>query len=106
MLVKRFKNGNFNVKLEKDEHLHDGTLVHLIWALYDKDCRLFGEEYCLGNAIGMAADVYCYYTDKVVTIPYSVLDELEAGKTVKLYAHNMNEYEKELYNELVERGEL
>ena len=105
MLVKRFKNGNFNVKLEKNEELKEGTLIHLIWALNDYDCSLFGEEYCISN-YEMGVDMYCYYNDMVVTIPYHVLDELEAGKTIKLYAHKMNEYDKELYNELVEAGEI
>ena len=105
MLVKRFGNGNFNVKLEKDECLHDGVLVHLIWALGDYDCQLFGEEYCLSNW-EMACDMYCYYTGKIIRIPYSVLEDLEAGKTIKLYAHIPDEYEIELYNDLVESGEL
>lgn len=106
MLVKRFKNGNFNVKLDGHESPHESALVNLIWALQDNDCQLFGDEYCLGNAIGMAVDMYCYYTDMVVTIPYRALDDLENGKTVKLYAHNMNEWEKEEYDRLVELEEL
>ena len=106
MYVKRFKNGNFNVKLEKNEELHDGVLVHLIWALYDNDCTLFGDEYCLGNAVGMAVDMYCYYNDKLVTIPYPLLDDLEKGKTIKLHARELDEYDREKYKRLEELGEL
>lgn len=105
MDVKRFKNGNFNVKLEKDEELHDGVLVHLIWALGDKDCSLFGDEYCLSN-YEMALDMYCWYNDKLVTIPYSLLDDLEKGKTIKLYARELDEYDREEYKRLEELGEL
>lgn len=109
MLVKRFKNGNFNLKMEAadfDMLKHESSLVLTIWALQDYDCQLFGDEYCLGNAIGMAVDMYCYYTDMVVTIPYSLLDDLEAGKTIKLYAHKMDDWELEEYNRLVDIGEL
>lgn len=106
MLVKRFGNGNFNIKMEKDDFdIKESTLVKVIWALYDHDCSLFGEEYCLSN-YEMAVDLYCYYNGMVVTLPYSILDDLEKGKTVKLYAHKMSEYELEVYNDLVESGEL
>lgn len=106
MIVKRFKNGNFNVKREPGEVFHDGALVHLIWALQDYDCQIFGDEYCLGNAIGMAVDMYSYYTDKLIMIPYPLLDDLEAGKTIKLYARNLDKWDREEYNRLVEIGEL
>lgn len=100
MIVKKFKNGNYNVKMEKDDFNWESTLVNLLWALEDHDCKLFGDEYCLGNAIGMAVDVYDYYTDKLVMIPYSVLDELEKGKTIKLYARRLNEFDREEYKRL------
>lgn len=106
MLVKRFKNGNFNVKLDGYESKHESILVNLIWALQDNDCQLFGDEYCIGNALGMAVDMYCYYNDLVITIPYYLLDDLEKGKTIKLYAHNMNEWEKEEFKRLTDLGEL
>ena len=105
MNIKRFKNGNFTAKIDGMECKQESTLVNLLWGLYDADCVLFGKEYCLGN-FDMAVDVYCYYTDKVVTIPYSVFDELNAGKTVRLYAHKPNEYEREELERLEELGEL
>lgn len=105
MIVKRFKNGNFNIKLEKDEELHDGVLVHLIWALQDNDCQLFGDEYCLSNW-DMACDMYSYYTDKLIRIPYSLLDDLENGKTIKLYARKLDKWDREEYKRLEELGEL
>lgn len=105
MLVKRFKNGNFNVKMEGADFNRESTLVNLIWALQDYDCNLFGDEYCISN-YEMGLDMYCYYTDMIVSIQYRVLEDLENGKTIKLYAHKMDEYEKEEYNRLVEFGEL
>lgn len=54
----------------------------------------------------MAVDVYDYYTDKLVRIPYFVLDDLEMGKTVKLYARNLNEFDREEYDRLEALGEI
>ena len=100
MIVKKFKNGNYNVKMEKNDFNQENTLINLLWALGEYDCSLFGDEYCLGNTIGMAVDVYDYYTDKLVMIPYSILDDLEMGKTVKLYARKLNEFDREKYKRL------
>lgn len=105
MLVKRFKNGNFNVKMEESDFNRESMLVNLIWALQEKDCNIFGEEYCMGN-MEMAVDMYCYYNGLIVRIPYSVLDSLESGKTVKLYAHIPDEYEIKEIGRLTEAGDL
>lgn len=106
MIVKKFKNGNYNVKMEKDDFNQESTLVNLLWALGDHDCQLFGDEYCLGNAVGMAVDLYDCYTDKLVRIPYFVLDELETGKTVKLYARKLDEFNREEYKHLAALEEI
>lgn len=105
MLVKRFKNGNYNVKMESDDFNSEGTLINLIWVMYDVDCVLFGEEYCLSNW-EMAVDMYDCYNDTLVRIPYSILNDLEEGKTVKLYARKLDEYDREEYKRLEELGEL
>lgn len=86
--------------MEKDDFNQESTLVNLLWALGEYDCGLFGDEYCLGNAVSMAVDVYDYYTDKLVMIPYFILDDLEMGKTVKLYARKLNEFDREEYDRL------
>ena len=106
MIVKKFKNGNYNVKMEKDDFSQESTLIDLLWALGEYDCCLFGDEYCLGNAVGMAVDLYDFYTDKLVMIPYSVLDDLEMGKTVKLYARKLDEFDREEYDRLEALGEI
>lgn len=106
MIVKKFKNGNYNVKMEKDDFNQESTLINLLWALGEYDCSLFGDEYCLGNAIGMGVDLYDYYTDKLVSIPYSVLDDLEMGKTVKLYARKLDEFDREEYDRMEALGEI
>lgn len=99
MIIKRFKNGNFTAKMEESDNNREGTLINLIWALYDADCELFGEEYCISNW-EMAVDMYCYYTDKIVHIPYSCLEQLETGKTVRLYARIPDEYDREQLAEM------
>ena len=104
MLLKKFKNGNVNVKLETDDK-KDDLLIDLINNLYDLDFGLFGEEYCLNN-FTMGVDLYDYYNNKVITIIYSELYELKPGYTLKLYSRCLNDYDTELYNELVERDEL
>lgn len=106
MIVKKFKNGNYNVKMEKADFDQESTLINLLWALGDHDCTLFGDEYCLGNAVGVAVDLYDYYTDKLVMIPYFILDDVEKGKTVKLYARNLDEFDREEYDRLEALGEI
>ena len=98
MIIKRFKNGNFTAKMEDSDHNREGTLIKLIWALYDADCELFGEEYCISNW-EMACDMYCYYTDRIIRIPYSLLSALEAGKTVRLYARIPDQWDREQLEE-------
>lgn len=106
MIVKRFKNGNFNVKMEKEDfNSRDGTLIEVIWTLGNKDCYLFGEEYCLSNW-EMAVDMYDCYMDRLVRIPYSVLDDLENGKTIKLYSREMTEEDRGTQEYLIDIGEI
>ena len=106
MRINRFRNGNFNIKFEKEDFDHrEGTLINVINALYDYDCSIFGEEYCLSN-YDMAIDLYCYYTDMLVRIPYRLLNDLEDGKTIKLYARKLTLDDREEYDRLIELGEL
>lgn len=105
MIVRRFKNGNYAAKAEPSDFDQEGLLIHLLWALGDKDCSLFGEEYCLSN-YEMACDVYDCYNDTLVRIPYGVLADLEAGKAIRLYARKLSDDEREEYKELEELGAL
>jgi hypothetical protein len=99
MIINRFKNGNFTAKMEETDHNGEGTLINLIYGLYDEDCVLFGEEYCISNW-EMAVDMYCYYTDSLIRIPYSILEDLENGRTVRLYARELNEYDRAELSEM------
>lgn len=55
MIITKYKNGNFRVRKE------DGDDMNLLFALCNSaelDLELAGDEFCLGNAIGMAQDLY------------------------------------------------
>lgn len=69
MIIKRFKNGNYNVRRDAGEN------ENLIVALCNSAELDFyfpegekGEPFCLGNAIGMAQDLYNANTGKVYMI--------------------------------------
>lgn len=93
MIINRYKNGNFTAKMEESDYNRESTLINLIWGLYDADCTLFGDEYCISNW-EMAVDMYCHYTDRLIRIPYSILEDLENGRTVRLYARKLDEYDR------------
>ena len=93
MIIRRYKNGNFTAKMDDMDQNGESTLINLIWGLFDADCTLFGEEYCISNW-EMAVDMYCYYTDRLIRIPYSILEDLENGRTVRLYARKLDEYDR------------
>lgn len=104
MEVKRHKNGDYTLKAEPEDYNREGMLINVIWAL--DDCQVFGDEYCLGNALGMAVDLYDTYTDKVVRLPYASVEDLKNGHRVVLRSHKMDKWERARYDELAALGEL
>lgn len=87
MIVERKPNGDYLAQTEPSDTVPEqrGTLlVLLLWAM--EDCALMGEEYCLSN-YEMAADVYDYYSGKVIRLPYSQVDRLAEGP-VTFYARD------------------
>lgn len=91
MIVERKPNGDYLAQAEPSDtapEQRETLLVLLLWALGDSDCSFLGEEYCLGNALGMAADVYDYYSGKVIRLPYSQVDKLAEGKPITFYARD------------------
>ena len=106
MLVERHDFGYTLKAEEEDFYEREEMLILAVWALGDMDCSLFGEEYCLGNALGMAIDLFDFYTGKIVRFPYVEAESLKEGKTITLYSHEMNEWEHKKYEELIASGEL
>lgn len=90
----RFKNGNIHVKKERDDDLKNldfrEVLVKAFDALFTQcDCDFHGEEYCLGNAVGMAQDVYCYNNDRVYCVAYCDVMSLAGGKVGRIILRPM-----------------
>ena len=87
MIVERKPNGDYLAQTEPSDtapEQRETLLVLLLWAM--EDCALMGEEYCLSN-YEMAADVYDYYSGKVIRLPYSQVDKLSEGP-VTFYARD------------------
>ncbi len=96
-----FKNGNINVKLDKEtlENIGKGDLGALFCALDGAllwlDCEFYGEDYCISN-YDMGTALFNSHNGKVYEVSHSdLLGVLGEGKTLKLYAHEPNEWDKE-----------
>ena len=96
-IIKEYKNGNITIKYYKDgirENKRDSILT--LSSLLDMiDCYFIGETYCLGN-YAMGHTIYNVYSDLVYVFPWSEIEELERGKTIRLYARKPNETDKEI----------
>lgn len=89
MYIKKFKNGNFNVRREP-EYKDDTNLIVALCNSAELDFSLpqgkEGEPYCLGNAIGMAQDLYNANTGRTYMITGKDQETWAAGFSVKLIA--------------------
>lgn len=106
MKIRKYRNGNVTLKAEPEDYDRESMLVHALWALGDHDFSLFGEEYCLGNVLGMAVDCYDAYNDRLLRVPYADIEDLTAGKTIRLYSRPLTAYDRQTYHELATLGEL
>lgn len=99
----QFSNGNINVKFDlQGVYKNESDIVNLLWLLDDLDIDFIGEQYCLSN-YDMGLTLYSYYTDQCFVLSFSELaDCFKSGKTMKLYAHTPDEWERE---EIKERFE-
>lgn len=96
----RFKNGNINVRFDKDEldsirAGKTGAFETLTRELDAVDTYLIGEEFCIGN-FAMGVHFYSCYSDRMFMFNKAWLDELMAGKTVRLYAYAPDGRDREL----------
>lgn len=67
MVITKFNNGNFRVKREWGD---DENLIVALCNSAELDFTPLGEEYCLGNALGMAQDLYNWNTGKTYMITH------------------------------------
>lgn len=94
---KEYKNGNITVKYDRDmiqASKKDQTLTIsdvLSWI----DCYFIGETYCLSN-YETGHTLYNAYSDLVYIFPWRYLEDLEKGKTIRLYAHRPDESDREI----------
>ena len=94
--IKRFKNGNMNVKINLEKG--DEILESFLSAVYDYDCEVWGDEFCISN-FEMGICLYSWYTDMKYIVSYTDLDELEKGKTIKLYGIKLDKWDREQWAE-------
>lgn len=105
MSIKEFKNGNINLKLECDLTDIDRTnendlLADLLNGCMDsKDVYMIGDIGCYGND-ECYANLYNVRLDKVyIYLIGKSYNTLASGKTLKLYAHKPDSFEREIINE-------
>lgn len=95
--IKEFKNGNLNIKLNRDaiEEMKRDEILFISEALSWLDCYFIGETYCLSN-YECGHTIYNLFSDLVYIFPWSYLEDLKKGKSVKLYAHKPDATDREL----------
>lgn len=91
-----YKNGNISIRYDHDaiEKSKSDQLLTISEVLFEIDCNFIGETYCLSN-YETGHTVYNAYSDLVYIFPWSTIDRLEAGKTVKLFGRKPDEDERE-----------
>ena len=94
---KEYKNGNITVKYDRDmiqASKKDQTLTIsdvLSWI----DCYFIGETYCLSN-YETGHTLYNAYSDLIYVFPWRYLEDLENGKTIRLYARRPDKTDREI----------
>lgn len=93
MIKKYFKNGNVDIKLDINRDLYENTQKDVV-ALYDlyDDCFFIGGGYdCWGY--DYAIKVYDPYSGKCYIFDENDAKQFFAGKTVKLYGIDPDDFE-------------
>lgn len=93
----QFKNGNINVKIEKEdlEDFKKDQVFFLSDLLWWMNCEFIGETFCLGN-FKTGHLIYNSYMDCCYIFAWSDLVKLAEGKSVKLYAREVTDEDREL----------
>lgn len=94
---KEYKNGNITIKFDSEliELAKRDSVLALSSALETIDCYFIGETYCLSN-YETGHTIYNSYSDLVYIFAWSELENLGAGKTIKLFARKPVETDHEL----------
>lgn len=93
----QFKNGNINVKIEKEdlEDFKKDQVFFLSDLLWWMNCEFIGETFCLNN-FETGHLIYNSYMDCCYVFAWSDLDKLAEGKSVKLYVREVTADDREL----------
>lgn len=97
---REYKNGNITIKYDPETIAaakRDPVLI-VSDVLSQIDCYFFGETYCLSN-FETGHSVYNCYSDVVYIFPWRLLEDLQNGKTIKIYARRPDECDRELLKE-------
>lgn len=96
-MCKEYKNGNITIKFDREtiEEAKKDDVLTLSSVLEWFDCYFIGETYCLNNW-ETGHTLYNCYSDLVYIFPWSALEELKQGKTVRLYARKPDETYREI----------
>ena len=97
---KLYKNNNLDVQFSQDEiaEINDGryTPLEMLESIIEwSDCYLVGEIFCISN-YECGVDIYNLNRDVIYTLRMSDIDRvLLKGKTLKLYAREVDEDERQ-----------
>lgn len=89
MLIKKFKNGNFNVKYEADYDYND-NLIEQLCNSAELDFCTSAEWWSLGNH-GMAMTLFNYKTGLSYNVTKRDIERFKHYKTIKLYGYKEDE---------------
>lgn len=94
---REYKNGDITIKLSRDAiaEMKEDEILYISDLLFGLDCYFIGESYCLNNW-EMGHTLYNAYSNKVYIFPWACLDDLKEGKTVRLYAREPEEDDREV----------
>lgn len=97
-IVKEYKNGNLTIRYYEDGKKSSDEVLTISELLWSIDCYFIGETYCLNNW-ETGNTIYNCYSDKVYIFPWAALAELQAGKTIRLYARQPDETDREIISQ-------
>lgn len=79
-----FKNGNLSIRLDKRDLPTNDEIMLLLSVLDEIDCYFIEDM------------IYNCYSDLCYVFPWTALEDLKAGKALRLYARKPDETDREL----------
>ena len=102
-MIKRFKNRNISIRLDKEQLKKPNMILdEFLYEMYDEGIEPIGDTFCLSNfATGQL--FYDINNDVKFIVNWVECDELIAnGKTMKLYASELDEDDREYIDEYMQ----